>query len=427
MVKTRYLTNTKLSVLLCVTLLSSYTFISMTKQCFSSAMTFIKAEKIMDASQVGTIVAVFYLVYGILQLVGGILTDKWRPERFLTFGYLGAGLCNLAIYVNQVYGLVDNSFAFILVVWILNACAQFAVWPAIFKMCSGMLKENHRGTALFLVSFGNSLGTVINYAVAALIPHWTINFLISAVGLIGFAIFWEIFMIGVRPKLVEKEIEPPKAPVHTHYYEGQKQPSTLGLLIVSGMLLFLVVLLTRSIFDNGLKSLVATMINDNYDNVSPSVATALSIIILVLGALGPMLAQLIYPRLFKNELTTTVALFAIGTPFGVLLLLTGKVHYWWIVAFLSLLTLCMNALGLLTNYIAARFNKWGKSATLAGAMNMMASLGIVVSNFVFTRISEGFGWNVTIWVWVILLVIANVLLWIVAPMWKKFLRTHYYD
>jgi len=88
--------------------------------------------------------------------------------------------------------------------------------------------------------------------------------------------------------------------------------------------------------------------------------------------------------------------------------------------------LLMNAAALFTNYIAARFNKWGKSATLAGAFNMMTSLGIVVSNFVFTRVVEGFGWTVTIWVWIVLLVFANILLWIIAPMWNRFLKTQYY-
>ena len=430
MIKTRYLTNKKVSICLFAALLSSFTFISMTKQCFSSAMTFIKAEGIMDSSQTGTIVAVFYLVYGVLQLVGGILTDKWRPERFITFGFMGAGLCNLAIYVNQIFDLVgkENTFAFILVVWVLNACSQFAVWPAVFKMCASMLEKDHRSHALFLISFANSLGTVINYAVAALIPHWTLNFLISAVGLIAFAVAWEAMMsFGVKRHLKEETVEAPKAPNHTHYHDKQKDVNIFVLMAASGMLLFLVVLLTRSIFDNGLKTLVATMINDNYSDVTPAVATALSIIILVMGALGPTLAHQIYPRFVKNEITATIILFSVATPFGILLLLTGTVDYWWIVVFLSFLVLMMNASSLFTNYIAARFNKWGKSATIAGATNMMASLGIVVSNFVFTRISEGYGWHVTIWVWVVLLVIANVLLWVIAPMWKKFLRTHYYE
>ena len=167
MIKTRYLNSAKASILLFAALLSTFTFISMTKQCFSSAMAFIVEEGIMTKSQTGTIVAVFYLIYGILQLVGGILTDKWHPERFITFGFLGAGLCNLAVYINQVHTVIDNNFAFVLVIWVLNACSQFAVWPAVFKMISGMLKEEHRSIALFLISFANSLGTVINYAVAA--------------------------------------------------------------------------------------------------------------------------------------------------------------------------------------------------------------------------------------------------------------------
>ena len=420
MIKTRYLNNAKASILVFIAVLSTYTFISMTKQCFSSAMAFIVEEGIMTKSQTGTIVAVFFLVYGFLQLVGGMLTDRWNPTHFITFSFIGAGLCNLAVYFNQ-------NFSFVVVVWVLNAIAQFSVWPAVFKICASMLKEEHRATALFLISYSNSLGIVINFAVAALIPHWKINFMISAVGLIAFALIWEILLFFVHPYMEEKMVEAPQKPVHTHHHENQKDVNFVALMAASGMLLFLIVYLTRAIFDNGLKTLVATMINENYDNVTPTVATALSIIILIMGALGPTLGHQIYPRFVKNEITAIILLFAIGTPFGVLLLLTGKVHYWWIVAFLSCFILLMNSTALFTNYISARFNKWGKGATLAGAFNMMSALGIVASNFVFTRVVEAFGWTTTIWSWVVLLVIANILLWIIAPMWKRFLHTHYYE
>ena len=207
----------------------------------------------------------------------------------------------------------------------------------------------------------------------------------------------------------------------------------MGLLLASGMLFYLVVMLTRAIFDSGLKSLVATMINENYSTVSPAVATALTIIILVMGALGPTLVHRLYPRIVKNEITATILLFAVGTPFGILLLLTGKISYWWIVLFLSILVLMMSATLLLSSYIAARFNKWGKGATLASAVNMMSSLGIVISNLVFTRVVDAFGsdkaagWTAVIWIWVVLLVLSNVLLFVIAPLWKKFLRTKYYN
>ena len=406
--------------MLFIALLSTFTFISITKQCFSSAMAFIVDEGLMTKSQTGTIVAIFYLVYGVLQLVGGLLTDKWNPERFITFGFIGAGLCNLAVYFNQNY-------YFVMAIWVVNACAQFAVWPAVFKLCSSMLKEEHRTHALFWITFANPLGTVINYAVAALIPHWKLNFLISAVGLIFFAIAWEITVRGIQPLIQEAEVEKPTKPVHTHHHEGQAQKGLLPLLISSGVIFYLLIHFTRSIFDNGLKTLVATMINENYDNVTPSVATALTIIILIMGTLGTTLAHMIYPRFVKNEFAASLLLFLIATPFGVLLLLTGKVHYWWIVLFLSFLVLMMNGASLFSSYISARFNKWGKGATIAGALNMMTSLGIVASNFVFTRVVEGFGWNTTIWVWVVLLAFANVLLFVTLPMWKRFLKNHYYN
>ena len=215
MIKIRYFKSARASILLFIGLLSTFSFISMTKQCFSSAMAFIVEEGLMTKSQTGTIVAVFYLVYGFLQVVGGVLTDKWKPERFITFGFIGAGLCNLAVYFNQNY-------AFVLVMWVLNACSQFAVWPAVFKMISSMLKKEHRTNALFLITFANPLGTVANYAVAALIPRWQMNLMISAIGLLSLAVIWEILFRSIRPQLIEEEIEPPTTPLHTHYHEDQE-------------------------------------------------------------------------------------------------------------------------------------------------------------------------------------------------------------
>ena len=419
------ITNKRASILLLCALLLSYAFMCMTRNCFSSAMVFIVEEGVMSKSQTGTIVAVFYLVYAFTQMIGGFVTDKCSPEHLITLGYVGAGLCNLAVYFNQ-------NFTFVMIVWVLNAILQFAIWPAVFKVSSVMLEKEHRSGALFLITFAIPLGMVINYAVAALISDWRLNFLISAVGLAFSALIWEGALIGVRAHMEKVETIISDTPIHTHYNKEQKNATLMGLLLASGMLFYLVVMLTRSIFDNGLKSLVATMINENYSAVSPVVATALTIIILVMGALGPTLAHRLYPGLVKNEVSATILLFAVGTPFGILLLLTGKISYWWIVIFLSILVLMMNAALLLSSYIAARFNKWGKGATLASAVNMMSSLGIVISNLVFTRVVDAFGsdkaagWTAVIWIWVVLLVLSNVLLFVIAPLWKKFLRTKYY-
>jgi sugar phosphate permease len=61
--KTKTLTSKRASILLLCALILSYTFMCMTRNCFSSAMVFIVEEGIMTKSDTGTIVAVFYLVY----------------------------------------------------------------------------------------------------------------------------------------------------------------------------------------------------------------------------------------------------------------------------------------------------------------------------------------------------------------------------
>ena len=420
MVKVRYLKHRGASILLFAALLSTFTFISMTKQCFSSAMSFIVTEGVMTKSQTGTIVSVFYLVYGFLQVVGGVLTDKWKPERFITFGFIGAGLCNLAVYFNQNY-------SFVMVMWVLNAIAQFAVWPAVFKMISSMMCKEHRTTGLFLIAFSNPFGTVINFAVAAVIPRWQLNLLISAIGLLVFAVLFEIAFARIRPHLIEEEIEPPTQPVHTHYQDGQENPHFMRLLFTSGIGLFLVVALVRAIFDNGFKTLVATMMTESYEELSPATATALTIIILIAGTVGSILAKRLYPHYIKNEITATLLMFLAALPFACLMLFIGKMHYVLIVIFISLVVLMANGAALFTSYIAARFNKWGKSATVAGIFNALAALGIVISNFVFTRVAERFDWITTIEIWIILLIVSILLLFVINPMWKRFLKNQYYD
>jgi len=371
----------------------------------------------MSKSQVGTIVAVFYLVYGFLQIVGGALTDKWKPERFITIGYLGAGFCNLAVYLCERYRFAEFYY-FVLIIWVVNACSQFAVWPATFKMLSSMIKEEQRTNAIFLVSFANPLGTVLNFAVAAIMPKWQTQFLFSAIGLVGFALFWEFFFRGVKQHLNEIEVSVPAkgAPAQ----DGKTSPDTLGLFLHSGVALLLIVIFARGILDNGLKTLIATMINESYDSVTPAIATALTVIILIVGAAAPMIARLVYPRYIKSEINTFALFMALALPFVCLMLFLGHAHYMLIVVFTSMIVLAMSAATLCTSYISARFNKWGKSATVAGAFNAMTSLAIVVSNFVFTRVAERYNWMTIIKIWIALLLLSYVLLLIVVPMWRRF-------
>ena len=413
--KTRSLNNKRASILLLCALVLSYSFICLTKNCFSSAMVFIVDEGLLTKFQTGLITAVFYVVYAILQIAGGIVTDKWHPERFITFGLLGAAACNLVIFFNQNYIVM-------LLSWALNAAVQFAVWPATFKLVSTMLTEDMRDNSLFIVTFSNPAGVVVGYLVSALVSSkWQLNFLVSAVGLCVIAIVWEIIFRSVKPYIVETEVKAAKDSIESMPRIDGKD--FWSIVLKSGVLMFVAVSFIRCMFDLGIKSLAPSLIYDSYESVSPTLATVLSVVVLIAGASGPVIAHIIYPKHIQNEAVALTIFFGIALPLVAFVLLVGKIHYIFIVILLALIVLFMSGGTIFTtSYIAARFNRWGKGATVAGILNCSASLGIVTANLVFTALADNVGWIGTIIVWLILMTIALILSLLAIPTWGRFLK-----
>jgi sugar phosphate permease len=195
----------------------------------------------------------------------------------------------------------------------------------------------------------------------------------------------------------------------------------LGLVLSSGLILLMMITFIRTMFDNGLKSLTPSMINESYEGLTPNFSTILSIVVLIAGVLGPMVAQMTYPRIFKNEALACSVFLALALPFTALLLLVGDISYWLILGAASVIVFATSGAGLFTtSFIAARFNKWGKGATVAGLLNCLASLGIVATNLVFTALADSIGWKSTAVVWVILISVAFVLAIVTVPLWQKF-------
>jgi sugar phosphate permease len=377
-------------------------------------MVFIVSEGILTKFQTGVISAAFYTVYAILQIVGGVITDKWHPERFITVGLIGASLSNLVIFFNQNYTVM-------LVSWIFNAMIQFAVWPATFKLVSTMLVKEMRSNSLFLITFGNPFGVVFSYAVAALVgTSWQYNFLVSSVGLVIIAIVWEITVKSISPYVKETEIEAPKTEISE---ENATRISLFKLIFSSGLILFTALSFIRTMFDLGIKSMSATMINESYLDVSPTMSTWLTIIVLICGAVGPCIARIIYPRFIKNEAIAAALFFFAAAPLAALTLLVGKIHYVALVIILALIVMLMSGCSIFTtSYAAAKFNKWGKGATVAGILNCTASFGVVGANLIFTAIAEGAGWFGTAVVWVIMMAVSILITLTLIPIWSAFLK-----
>ena len=413
--KTRYLDSRKASIILLISLMMAYTFLCLTRNCFSSAMVFIVDEKLLTKFQTGVITAMFYVAYSIMQIVGGVVIDKINPERFITVGLLGAALSNFVIYFNQNYVVM-------LIAWSFNAAMQFGVWPAVFKITSGFVREDMREKSLFIATLASPAGVVSSYLVAAVVSsRWQLNFIISAVGLVVFAIVWELTFKSIKSGITECEAVLPES--DPSGISTEKECGFWKMFLRSGLIIIFFLVFLRAMFDWGIKGMTPTMINESYESVTPVLATLMNIIVLVSGVIGIFIAHFLYPRFIKNEATALLIFFCLALPCGFLTLFVGKIDYRIMIVVLALIVMLMNACTLFTtSYIAARFNRYGKGATVAGILNASASLGIVLANTLFPGLADSAGWGGTVIVWAIMMAVAVIMTFIYHPLWTRFLK-----
>ena len=415
---TKATSGTRASIALLLSLISAYTFIYLTKTCFSSAMVFIVEEGILTKFQTGTINAVFYAVYAVAQMAIAPIVDKFKPERFITVGLAGAAIANFAIYLNQNYVLI-------LCVWVFNAIIQCAVWPAVFKISTMAVNPKMVGGAMFFINAAGTFGIILSLLVAATVGSaWQLNFLVSAIGLLAFAIIWEISCIFFRPLLALAAPEPKKKENKKAKKVKEKKSMKLStFMFSSGLIMLFVIAIMRCSLTTGIMSLTPSLINESYAEVSARFSTIVSIAVNTAGFLGMLFASLLYPRFIQNEALAILILVSLTFPFVCFLLLVGKIHYLFIVLFLAMIYFLLSATGLFAmSYIAGRFNKFNMGATVVGFLNGGSAFGMVAANLVYTAIADNFGWYATMITWIVVTALVVLMAAAIYIVWTRFLK-----
>ena len=393
------LKNEKLSLILFLTLWMTYCLVAMTRNTASAAIATIVDEGIMTKSQAGLITAMFYLVYGILQIPGGMIADKYDSEKLIRIGLIGSAVSNAVIFINQSYPVM-------MAAWMFNAISQFALWPAVFRIISSQIAKNHRKIAVFYISIATSAGTALSYVVTVAVPKWQDSFLFSAIIAVVMAVIFNRVYRYMVEFMVEDTDEKITGEVTNH--KLTKWQMFAG----SGLLLILPVSLIREVVNSGLRSFAPVMLMESYNHVSPAIGNLFNIIIIISGIVGIVFVRsFLYPKRIKGELTGWLVSFGIALPFSGLMLLLGKTSVLVIVVFLSVIYAFMSAAFLFSNAWTQKFHKYGCEGTVAGIINGLACIGIVISSYGFGALAETTSnWHSTIWVWIA----------VASVMWRRF-------
>ena len=371
-----------------------YALVYMTKNCFSGALSAIVDEGSLTLTQATLISASFYIVYTPLQILGGIVADKYSPEKMITIGLVGGAVCNTVIFFNQNFYVMLGS-------WVFNAIIQFALWPSVFKIMSSQLVRSDRSKMIFYMSFSSSGGLITTYIISALLPHWKYNFLVSAIILVLCAAVLLIYCKHLNP-LMKKDYV--KTSVISEADGETKKMSTVKLFLISGFFTLLPAVLIRTMVENGTKTLSPTMLMQSYESISPSTGNLLSIFIIIAGVLGTLLVKLVlFPRIIKNEVVAYLTMMFAALPFTIVLRFVGDIPAWLVILSLSMISMSLSATHLLTQYFNMLYIPYGKNGTAAGILNAAASLGMVFQYCVFGPIADNAGsWVPVTTLWIVM-------------------------
>ncbi len=389
-----------------------YAIVYISKSNFNGALASIVSEGIMTKSQTGFIIAMFYFVYAPFQIIGGMLVDKRSPELMIKIGLIGAIIANIFIY------FFSNNYYVMLGAWTFNGIIQFGIWPGIFKIISSQLVRSDRKMMSYYISFPTTVGLIITYLLAAVVPHWKHNFIISIILLALCTIGLHIFEKRLNPYLKWDRREKIEEDVIKQIKNINFSVSTKEVFLKSGFFFVVISALFSTVTTQSQKSFASIMFVENYKNVSPSFGNILTVAFLVAGLAGTLLAGKLCKSV-KNEVLGMALSLSPMVPAYLLATFVGSLP---IVVIVS--TLCVSAVSesfavLLRTRYTMFFARFGKSGTAAGILNSAMAVSFVIASYVISLLIEKLGWKTVVFMWAIFICVAIVLLLISSVKYKK--------
>ncbi len=335
-----------------------------------------------------------FIAYGVGQLISGYLGDKIPPRLLLLIGLFVTGVCNFLMPV------IKGGFLFV-PVWALNGLAQAMLWPPIVRMLAENLDRERYVTANLIVTSSAHVSTIILYIYAPICFKYfswkTVFFTASVLSLVAMAVF-VLALIFLLPK-------EQKATQGTPTVEKCDDKDFLRVLYKGGIFWVFGAIITMGFLRDGIESWLPTLYAQAFGRPSGE-STLLSAILPVFSIISIIVIKLLYKtKLFSNETRGASVLFLISSalcvPLSIIVGIDNRVVQ--IIALLlsALVCACMHATNFLyISCLPGRFAGLGRSATASGFCNAFTYVGAGIASYGFAVISESFGWNVTVAVWI---------------------------
>lgn len=379
-VKRKALSPGALSFLFAAAYFVSY----LTRVNYSAVISEMEMATGMSKSMLSMALTGSFFTYGAGQVVSGILGDRISPKRLLLSGLL------LSAAMNCLLPLCGNAYG-MLAVWSVNGFAQAFMWPPLVKLMTVCLPEKDYQKAVVRASYGCSLGTVAVYLLSPVLISafsWRgVFFGCAACGLVMAGIWWLLC--------------PENRPITRVDVPGQEKndPAGSGLLFCPMMLGIMLAIALHGMLKDGVSTWMPSYISETY-GVGNLIAIFTGVVMPVFSVLSVEVASRVYRRFFTNPVACAASVFAVSSVSALLLALFNNSNAALSVVLFALLTGSMHGVNLmLISIIPPYFKRYNAVSTTSGVLNACTYVGSAISTYGIAVVSERYGWQVTLWLW----------------------------
>lgn len=189
--------HVRYQVLLVVCVLALLTYVN--RLGFGIAASSIKSDLGLNDSQMGDLASAFLVAYGLFQIPGGLLGDRFGGRHLLTILVLGWCLLSGATALGLSFPTgATSAFIFLFVLRFLFGLFQAAEFPSLSRVIATWMPVDERGTAQGLIwmfsRLGGALVPFLFTWMLLLFGTWTTPLWVMAgLGIAWCAIFWPWF------------------------------------------------------------------------------------------------------------------------------------------------------------------------------------------------------------------------------------------
>jgi len=137
-----------------------YIFFYFTRKSFTFAMPAMMVDLGYNKAQLGILVSILYITYGLSKFASGLMSDQSNPRFFMAIGLIITGIANI------LFGL-SSTLIFLAVFWGLNGWFQGWGWPPCARLLTHWYSQSERGSWWSVWSTSHNVGGFLIPIVAA--------------------------------------------------------------------------------------------------------------------------------------------------------------------------------------------------------------------------------------------------------------------